>query len=55
MSHGDSSWRIDVSTAVKNASGPIRISSAPSAIMVAADAHSSGTSAESREVYCRSK
>jgi hypothetical protein len=43
MSFGESSCRIEVSTAVRNASGPIRISSAPSAIMVAAEAHSSGT------------
>jgi hypothetical protein len=46
---------MEVSTAVKKASGPIWISSAPSAIIVAADAASSGTSAESRGAYCLSR
>ena len=44
LSTGDKSCVSDVSTAVKNASGPIMISSAPSANIVAAEAQFAGTS-----------
>jgi hypothetical protein len=44
-SSGDKSWVSEVSTALKYAIGPMWIWLAPMAIMVAAEAHSSGTSA----------